>query len=458
MKGFGGIRRWVRNSRNLFWGLALLILILLPILSLDAGISGDEPVHYHQAQLVDDYFASRGKDTRALETPETFLKLYGQAFDNLSYQVNQLTGSNEPYRTRHLMNALVGALTMILCGLLAVQWGGYRAGILAMLFLFLSPRFLGHSFNNLKDIPFAFGYLAAIFSLIRFIKFLPSIRWKWVTGMALGTGFTLATRPGGLILFPIIALFTGWQTFITKPDQDLLARPNLIYLIRILLVISLLFLFAFALGIMDWPYALQNPLLHPWKALSEMTRYQVSIRQLFEGQLIWSEHLPWYYLLKWFLIGSPIIILFGLFLFLFRVVQGKVALCPSTIILLFCTLFPFIWVILKGSNVYGGYRHFLFVYPFFCIFAAIALKDLFDQLQTRWIKGIGLVALCIGLAGPGLHILRNHPLEYIYFNTVSGGINKATGKYETDYYFHSLGPAFSWLQKILRHRAKILLS
>lgn len=44
-------------------------------------------------------------------------------------------------------------------------------------------------------------------------------------------------------------------------------------------------------------------------------------------------------------------------------------------------------------------------------------------------------------------MVRNYPLFYIYFNPISGGIKKALGNYEIDYYTHSAKPATDWLIK-----------
>lgn len=72
-----------QRLRIIFWILALILLVLMLLISRDAGISGDEEVHYKQSELVYNYFASHGADKSALDTPETHLQYYGQAFDNL---------------------------------------------------------------------------------------------------------------------------------------------------------------------------------------------------------------------------------------------------------------------------------------------------------------------------------------------------------------------------------------
>ena len=46
---------------------------------------------------------------------------------------------------------------------------------------------------------------------------------------------------------------------------------------------------------------------------------------------------------------------------------------------------------------------------------------------------------------PALHIVRNHPYEYVYFNELEGGAKKAYGHYEMDYYYHSMREATEWV-------------
>jgi hypothetical protein len=178
-----------------------------------------------------------------------------------------------------------------------------------------------------------------------------------------------------------------------------------------------------------------------------MTRYNVSLRQLFEGQLIWSQDIPWYYAPKYLLITTPEIILAGLVLFslFFRPSSFASYLVPLSI-MLFSALFPLLWIIVKNSNLYGGIRHLLFIYPIFVILAASGWISLIRRLRQRAAKLVAIALLCNGCLLPLSHIIRNHPVEYVYYNSVSGGLKNAWGKYETDYYYHSLGPAVRWLE------------
>lgn len=425
--------------------LCVVPFILIPLLSLDAGISGDEPVHYAHAEKVYNYFATSGRDTSALHTPETFLRYYGQFADDLSFRINRLLKADEPYLIRHLMNSLSGAAIILLAGLLGRFFAGPAAGILVILFLLLSPPFLGHSYNNLKDIPFTLGYTASIYFLIRLMAGLPKIRILPVAGMAIASAFALSVRAGGLLLFPIFIAFILYQGWTVQAASG---KDRYKFWLRLAGVVVFVIVAGWALGILNWPYALQDPVGHPLKALVRMTHYNVSLRQLFDGKLIWSEAIPWYYVPKYFLITTPAVILAGLAIYPFSLkIRIRDPESPKILLVLFAALFPIFWIIINRSNLYGGIRHLLFVYPFLTLMGALGWIYLSRRISNKLWKLIPVLILAAGSAGPLIHIIRNHPVEYVYFNKLSGGLDKAWGRYETDYYYHSLGPAIRWFQK-----------
>jgi len=430
-----------KTRHRIFIFFCILPFILLPLLCLDAGISGDEPVHYEQAGKVYNYFATGGKDTSSIDTPITFLKYYGQSIDNFSYLVNKICGFRKPYLTRHIINALAGAATMAFTGLLAMELAGYGAGILAIIFLLLSPVFMGHSFNNLKDIPFALGFIVAIYYLLKFLRKFPVIQPGYLAGMIAGTGFAMSVRVGGLVILPIILAFSVIQAWIRRPAE---IREKRRFALRLVFSMFLTVLITWIACVAYWPFGLVKPISNPLDSLNQMTHFMVSIRQLFDGKLYWSEQLPWYYAPKYFLITSPAIILTGLVFC--RPLLKKLG--PFILsLLVFCAFFPLIWVIINHSNLYGTIRHLLFIYPVMVVLSASGWCLVYQRLKKPLFRMGFAAILAAGLAGPTIHIIRNHPVEYVYFNRLSGGLPMAYGRYETDYYYHSLGPGVKWLEE-----------
>jgi len=61
------------------------------------------------------------------------------------------------------------------------------------------------------------------------------------------------------------------------------------------------------------------------------------------------------------------------------------------------------------------------------------------------INVVAIAVILLLLWNPIRHIVKNHPYEYVYFNELAGGINKAYGNYEMDYYYHSTREAAEWV-------------
>jgi hypothetical protein len=97
--------------KKLFIGLSFLLLIGMPILSFDFGITGDELVHKQNGENVLKYLQSGGVDT----TYRTYknLYLYGALFDASAAMVYENMPKSDPYTIRHFLNSLFGAGLMI---------------------------------------------------------------------------------------------------------------------------------------------------------------------------------------------------------------------------------------------------------------------------------------------------------------------------------------------------------
>ena len=78
------------------------------------------------------------------------------------------------------------------------------------------------------------------------------------------------------------------------------------------------------------------------------------------------------------------------------------------------------------------------------VLSGISYDTLARQFRPRMLKIALAVVIAGGILHPGLHIIRNHPLEYIYFNEILG-VKKAYGRFETDYYLNSLKQGTEWL-------------
>lgn len=441
--------------RLLFFIVAIALMFAMPILSRDAGISGDEMVNYDHAKLVYDYYAKGDKsavDPRVNpKLNSTLLQYYGQSFDNLTYFVNKITKTDSPFESRHMMNSLVGWLIILISGLLLSHIAGWRAALIGMLLLFVSPRFLGHSYNNPKDIPFAFAYLFSIFQMILWTKELPKIKIKRVIWIILGIAMAISVRIGGLMLVAFLFMIVGLWYITSRPLKDFFTGKYLSGGFKYIFILSGISIAAFLVGIILWPYAIESPIKHSKESLDIMTNFSVGIRQLFNGENIWSDRAPWDYLPKYIFMTIPIVVILGLGLFI--VLIKKVLKTSNELVVFviaFAFFFPVFYIIYQKSNVYGGWRHVLFVYPFLVMAAALGFEGLIRLFKNKFIK-IGVMVILGGLMFlPVKHIAKNHPHEYVYYNELAGGVEKSYGFYEMDYYFHSMRAASLWLNDYIK--------
>ncbi len=436
--------------RCFFWILSAVLLLAMPLMSLKSGISGDEAVNYEHAEMVYNYYAHG--DTACLNSQHaerpTWLEFYGQSFDNLTYTINHWFDIDDAYQSRHIMNSIIGWFIIFIAGLFCVQLLGWRAGVLALIFMFLSPRFVGHSFNNPKDIPFALGYIMAIYHMFLLCKELPVLKWKRLLYIALGIALANSVRIGGLLLIPYLFMFAGLWYILNNPVKKISTVEYWKPAFKLIFILAGTSLLGYLVGLIYWPYALQAPFKNPIKALDLMTQFATVLRQIFEGKVYTSDVVPSYYLFKYILITIPLFVIIGFALYLIfakRTIR-KISVL-SYIIIIFSFAFPILYIMYEKSNVYGGWRHVLFTYPFLVISAVVGCEMLYEMLSSKWAKIVYAVVLLALFALPVKHYIKNHPYEYVYFNELVGGIKGAYGNYEMDYYFNSGREAAEWIIK-----------
>lgn len=203
------------------------------------------------------------------------------------------------------------------------------------------------------------------------------------------------------------------------------------------------------LGLLFWPYALQDVIRNPLESLSVMEHYKVSIKQIFEGQVFWSSSLPWYYLLKWFAISIPEFLLLGLIYFIaFLTYKFSKPINEQLffeLFVLFTFLFPVVYVIAIRANLYSGIRQMLFVVPVMVVLASVGVFGFLKSNRVKRVKVPAIALFFVLMFLPFKHQAMTFPADYIYFNAISGGNKAAWSNYEYDYYFHGMKEATAYL-------------
>lgn len=431
--------------RFLFSTVALLMFVLMPILSLDSGNSGDEDKYQvPQAERLYKYYTSFGKDKSYREVEG--MESYGMSFDTFTIFIIKTFNIEKVYEARHIMNVITGWFLMLFVGLFAYRVAGWRAGLIALLLAFFSPHLLGQSFNNPKDIPFAMTYMFSLYYMLRYFQQFPNPTKKTLFMNALAIGLAISVRVGGLLLLAYLVMFSGlFFLYRVKPKQWF-SSENIKSFRKFLTLGIIISLIGYIIAIFLWPYALEGPISNVKKAFGFMANFNASLHQIFEGDMIWSDKVPWYYTFKYIGITAPLSVLVGSLIYFF-LVRKKNHESFWAFMLYFAFAFPILYIIYKHSNIYGGWRHALFTYPPLVTVAGLGFDALIRLMKNKYVQiGIAVVLFVLTLK-PIIHTFKNHPYQYVFFNELVGGVNGAYGKYELDYYFHSLKEGSEWVLK-----------
>ena len=221
-------------------------------------------------------------------------------------------------------------------------------------------------------------------------------------------------------------------------------------------------LLAYVIMILAWPWAALAP-LNPIRGLLAFSEFQYAIRTVLAGQVYDMANVPRLYVPIYMLIRMPLLTLFGavmaiLFAVLPRAAAGAkqpplrdIALISLTVII------PLACQVAFQGPAFTGLRHFIFVIPALTILAAIGLDTALSALATRErvVAAGGFTVVIACFAWNAVTLVRLHPYEYLFYNTVVGGLEGASRRYDLDYWFGSMPEALTQLEAYLRRTAPV---
>jgi len=453
------------QAKPVFIALAVAIAVCLPILSFDFGITEDEQLHNQHGKSILDYFL--GTSDAATRHPLdadgdlTFdydtemrdrsgaLNIYGGFFDLLCVATHRYLSPLGEFENRHFVNSLFGGLLILFVGLTAARIAGWRAGILGLLLAALSPRIVAHSMNNPVDLPFAALYLASVYFVLKFAEELPRpSRPAWIP-LLICIPLATDVRIAGLVILFYLVLFAGVRQLSGARGKDGMRRFGRSMAITVLVAAA-----TYLLVSVLWPLAHANPFTTPLMALRHLSRLETfSALDLFEGRWIDRTEIPWYFVPKWFLMGTPLFVPLGLLLsplaFVGSVARrsGQAPIDRVRLAMVaFTGCFPVCFVILRHSNVYNDARHVLFALPPLLVLGAVGFESVLRS-KARWLTAALAVILAGTLVQPLLYMVRNHSHPVTYFSPLVGGVEGAWKRYETDFWGNSVREAVEWIQE-----------
>ncbi|WP_297096681.1 tetratricopeptide repeat protein [uncultured Draconibacterium sp.] len=422
--------------------ISVFLLILMLSIVKDYGLSGDELNSHNQVERVYEYF--KNGDTSAYEDTPGYLNLYGLSGNIIAETIAKLFPNVSIWLVRHYVNVLFGFLGIVFVGLIGLRLAGGLGGLISLIFMGLSPRYFGHSFNNLLDIPFAVGYIISIYYIIRLFDFWPKIKIRHAIGLILGISFSISNRAPGAMLYGYLLGYAGLFYIFNISQKEFWRLKK--YRKDIFRFVALYFgivIISYGLSLAVWPYGLRNPLMAIPNVLKHFSAIPVNMTTIFNGEQEFSNLLPRTYAPVYLFVGTPLFIGIG-FIFsptlFFK--QKKIA---AITFLFFTALFPVTYLIYQKANLYSGMRHLTFIVPSFVIIAALSWNKIIGIIN-KYYKIIPTALLIILMFLPLRHIIANHPNQYVYFNEIIGGMKGGYANYDMDYFYNSTKAGVNWLE------------
>lgn len=459
----------------LFAGLTFFLLAFLTIR--DYGPSWDETIHFRRGQSYLHYFLTGEKNYNSLpkydlqntqgsygdpeKIPTPRRSFYQNDIQNGEYFLNKDIGhpplndilaatSNlifyqkmailDDISSHHLFNILTSSLLVFAVTFLSFKYFGVIPAIVSFLVILTYPLFFSEAHFNIKDPPeTAFFTLIILFVILSLEK-----RSKlWLVLSAVTFAFALGTKFNVLFL-PFMLVPYIYLTVKEKPQKS--------YLVTLLLtpiIVSIIF-------IGSWPYLWQDISGGLFKILAFYKEIGSGLRYQPDNFFILGFNT---YPLWWIMFTTPPItlILTVVGLFAAWINKGK----PIVVLLLFWFLIPIIRVSLPGTTIYGGVRQILEFLPAMAIICALGawqIREWFRKKAIRpWIVDVLLILVFIW---PFVVIVKLHPYQNVYFNSLIGGLGGAEER-NFPSWGNSLGSAYKggieWINKNAEKNAKLTL-
>jgi Dolichyl-phosphate-mannose-protein mannosyltransferase len=438
------------------WAFVLSVVALLGLVGLtfrQYAVSNDEGLQHHYGELIIAYYKSGFTDRSVFGFANLYL--YGGLFDIVAVLLQHLLPFNL-YDIRHLLSAVAGI------GGIAAAWAtgrliaGPRAGFIAAIALAICGVWYGGMFNHTKDVPFASAMMGATFFLLRATRHQPSPRRRDILGFGVLLGCALGLRATGLLMVGYSLAVVLVQTWTSEKTQW---QARAITCGRSLLPFIPALVLGYVIMIAAWPWA-QLSVLNPIRAIFAFAHFHYPIRAIIAGHVYLMNEVPRWYEPAYILIKLPLAVLIGAVGAAvwagWSAVNKPTTPCEhirrrDTAILVFMVVFPLVCQVVGHGPSFSGMRHFLFVVPPIATLAGIGIDACLSALQARALAAgvAALATVATAFALDAATLARLHPYEYLFYNSLVGGLEGASRNYETDYWVNIMPEAVKDLERYI---------
>ncbi len=421
-------------QRKLIFILLAIIFLLIVFTFSNYGTTFDEQDVLALGKNTLLFYASFGRDTSFLKLsiePEFFLT-HGSILEITRTSLLQSLSLNS-IEYYHLFLALFSLLGFyFIYKLVLLITKSYTASTVSFFFLLFMPRFYGDIFTNSKDIGAAVLLLPTIYFSIKYFS-----EQKISTSIVIGMLFALVVslRPALLYIYLIFLVISLIQSVLTQSFKKYLKFQAVTFSTFVVLFY------------LSSPYLLLKP-LEILNIISASEKYPYPGAILFQGIMYNPESIPWYYLPTWITITTPLVTLLffaiGVVYLIYSIFKENLSLKLLYSYLLLIFFVPLILIFFKKPVIYDAWRQFLFLSGPIVIISALGVFSLIKS--GKIIRYMSFLILLLGAIFIAREMVFLHPYQYIYFNSLVGGLENAHNKFETDYWGATFKEATDWIK------------
>lgn len=444
-----------KYSRLIVTSFFLLLISLGIIVAPDYGVSWDEAVNRTNGMISLNHVLNKvglkkhSKDEvlNKFDTPlATYAdRDYGVAFElplAAIERVLSLKDERQQYIFRHIATYLAFLIGVFAMYLLAKRrFSSWKWGLLAAVFMMLSPRFFAEGFYNSKDIVFMSFFALAMNTMLVFIE-KPAIS----NGMihALVTAIAIDIRVMGIVL-----VFITFVMVILEILRGQYTKNKVLGLLGAYILLTVL------LTILLWPWLWSDPWGNFKIAIKNMSHYRWHEYNFYLGSYIPASRVPWHYAPVWIGITAPVLYLvlfiIGCLRIVERIIKKRKLYVENNGMqdLVFFGIFngAILGIIILRSVLYDGWRQLYFLYPAFLLIAVVGLNFLWNINKNKKILNILIIfIISISSLQTLTWMIKNHPLQNVYFNEILG--SKSYLLFEKDYWGLGNKQALEYILKL----------
>ncbi len=421
-------------KKNYFYYFLFFFTIIGILLSLNVGITHDE---YHSFFIGEsnknkilDFFLSNNSQSKTLEGLNLH---YGSGFYLLSIPIDYILNlflnldyvslETKPMLLKHPSVFIFFALSSIFFRKIIFFVSKDKNYSSLCTFLYLTyPYLLGHSFFNIKDIPFLSVWLICTFYIINIARTFykeKKIKNKYFIILGILTGYLLSIRITGVLIFLEYLIFFIITLNITKTDY--LKFLKLFYkniLLFFILTVSLFYILS--------PSYWENP-FEVINGIKIMSQHIQTVCTVTMGECMKAQNLPSSYLPIWLFFKLPTLTLLGL---IYLIINEKIFFSPSLngIIIGSISISIFLVIlllILFNVNLYDELRQVMFLIPLILI---ISMASIFILPKKIYYPLIGFFIIFFIIQN-----IKIYPYNYVWLNNLTH-FTKVNSKFELDYW------------------------